>query len=147
MKELDITFSELKVMTNRMLCLVKRTVGNNEKLSLRKAFYQDLGVTDSDWDSFLEEYEKEFNCQLEGLNYDDYFEDRPTWKDFLLFPLRILTLPLFLLPERQAKHIKKTLYPFNESKHRLTIGDLVLSAIAKKFVKREQTQIKIKYNR
>jgi hypothetical protein len=127
-----------------MYNLVRRTLGVNEKLTLKKAFCEDLGVIELDWDSFLEEYEKEFKCQLEGLNYDDYFERRATLKDYLLFPLRILCLPLLLLPDRHFRSIKTIFYPNTEISHKLTIGDLVLSAIAKKFVKREQTKIRIK---
>lgn len=144
MNELHVTYSELKETTGRMLCLVRNTVGGNEKLTLRKAFCEDLGVIELDWDSFLEEYEKEFNCSLEGLEYENYFKRKMALGDYLLFPVRIFALPLLLVPKRHLRRINKFLYPNRELGEKLTIGDLVLSAIAKKFVKREQVRIIIK---
>jgi hypothetical protein len=63
---MNIKFKELKETSVRMRALVKRTLGtdSNSRIS-----FDDLGVTGLDWDSFLEEYNREFGIELNGLIY------------------------------------------------------------------------------
>jgi hypothetical protein len=145
MEELFLTYSELKNTIDKMYRLIRSIVGNSERLNLKVAMYQDLEIIGMDWDNFLEEYEKEFNCRLEGLNYNDYFAEEVTERGILLIPLRILTLPALLLPNNSNIYKKIKGIFIDNSKLRLTVGDLVISAIAKKFVKRENVKIIIKY--
>ncbi len=143
MTEILVTYSEAKDTIKRMYSLIRRTLsGQRIKLTLETSIYQDLGVLGLDWDSFLEEFEKEFDSNLEGLQYNIYFDEEGIeWSDIFLFPFRVVFLPFRLLPEKWTKSIRNVLY---RNKKRLTIGDLVLSAMAKKFTKREQTILKIK---
>lgn len=146
MTELSITYSEAKDTIEKMYSLIRRTIaGQREKLTLETAIYQDLGVIGLDWDSFIEEYEKEFNTTLEGLEYKIYFKERVSFRDILLIPLRIAYLPLLILPKNWTSPIRNILFKQEERKDKLTIGDLILSVIAKKFTKREETKIRIKY--
>jgi len=93
---------------------------------------------------FLEEYEKEFNAQLHGLEYTDYFPNESlTFMDFLLGLTRLLWLLVFYFPARLLGIKKENIFWYTEPQL-LTIGDLVLSALAGEFVKREQTVIKIR---
>ena len=103
-----------------------------------------LGVLGLDWDLFLEEYEKEFKAQLHGLKYTDYFDEEVlSLKDILLIPIRILWLLFIFVPARLLGIEKKKIIWYKEQPP-LTVGDLVLSAIAGEFVKRERAEIKIK---
>jgi hypothetical protein len=145
MNELQATIPELKKTIKDMYSFVNNELGPEKKLTLKTAI-SDLGVADLDMISFLMDYEEVFKGCLAGLNYDEYFDPPPTWKDYLLFPVRLVTFPVMLLPRRYTRRFRKLLYPHNEPERRLTIGDLVLSAIAGKFVKREQTKIIIKSN-
>lgn len=127
-----------------MIHLVQRTLAGNEQINLRTSINYDLGILGLDWDTFLEEYESEFNAQLHGLVYTDYFDEEvPSLKNILLIPIRILWLLLVYLPARLLGINKKRIFWYKEQPP-LTVGDLVLSAIAGQFVKREKAEIKIK---
>lgn len=144
MRELNVSYTELKLTTKKMYLLVYEMYGFDKKINLKTAFYQDLGVFEDDWDIFLENYEKEFNCYLEGLKYNEYFielNEVNVLRNIFYF----LLSPLYLINCKFTKQLKKSFSPVIKLKSRLTIGDLILSAIAKKFVKREQTQINILY--
>lgn len=149
MKKLSVTYSELRSTTNRMFLLVGKTIGKNKKINLNTTFYQDLEIVGSDWDNFLKEYENEFKCRLVGLCYEDYFKEEITEKDLILAPLRLLTFPLMFLPNKSNIYIKlkEILYTIDKSKGKLTIGDLIVSAIAKEFIKRDNIKLIVKYAR
>ena len=144
MTEIQIPYSDLKIAVSKTYSLIRKMVGNKVSLNLNTALYQDLSIYGTDWDCFLEEYEKEFQCQLPGLNYCEYFKEEINTKDLFLVPLRIIAFPFFLLPKQSLvyRKVNKILFPIDSSKKRLTIGDLVISAIAKKFTKREEVKIK-----
>ncbi|MEO6834061.1 MAG: DUF1493 family protein [Chitinophagaceae bacterium] len=122
--------------------LVQRTVGGQENINLRASLNFDLGVADLDWDMFLEQYEKEFNTRLQGLNYNEYFSDGLTYKELALLPLRLVWLLFLFLPARFIGFKKDEIAWYREQPQ-LTIGDLVLSAIAHRFVRRDEVTIKI----
>ena len=144
MTEIQIPYSDLKTTVSKTYSLVRKVVGNKESLKLTTAFYQDLNIYGTDWDCFLEEYEKEFQCQLPGLKYCEYFKEEVNTKDLFLVPLRIIAFPFFLFPKQSLvyKKVNEILFPIDDSKKRLTVGDLIVSAITKKFTKREEVKIK-----
>jgi len=115
-----------------MRTLVKRTLGSD---SNSKTSFGELGVIGLDWDSFLEEYYKEFGVELHRLNYSDHFhEEVPTVRDILLFPFRFGRLILLTIIGRRDL-IKQN--------PRLTVGDLIVSVHAGRFAKREDTEIRV----
>ena len=67
MQEFITTYSDLRKATERLKNLMRRTVSFKEELSYKIALYQDLGVIGLDWDVFLEEYKKAFDCSLTNL--------------------------------------------------------------------------------
>ncbi|GGK89683.1 DUF1493 family protein [Rufibacter glacialis] len=143
-KEVYTSFSELRRTSEKMLKLVQRTLAGQEPVNLRTSINDDLGIAGLDWDMFLEEYEKEFKAQLHGLEYTDYFpKEGLTFVDSLLGWTRLLWLLIIYLPARLLEIEKKKILWYTEPQA-LTIGDLVLSALAGEFVKREQAVIKIK---
>ncbi len=118
-----------------MLKLVQTTLAGQEPISLKTSVDDDLGIAGLDWDMFLEEYEKEFKAQLQGLEYTDYFpKEGLTFVDFLLGLTRLLWLLLIYHPARLLNIEKKNTFWYSEPQV-LTIGDLVLSALAGEFLK------------
>ncbi|MFC0609796.1 hypothetical protein ACFFGQ_18805 [Rufibacter quisquiliarum] len=143
-KEVYTSFSELRRTSEQMLRLVQRTLAGNVEINLRTSINYDLGILGLDWDIFLEEYEVTFKAQLHGLIYTDYFDEEvPPLKDILLIPIRIFWLLLVYIPARLVGINKNRIFWYKEQPP-LTVGDLVLSAIAGQFVKREKAEIKIK---
>jgi len=143
-KEVYTSFSELRRTSEQMLKLVQRTLAGQEPINLRTSINEDLGIAGLDWDMFLEEYENEFNAQLHGLEYTDYFpKEGLTFVDFLFVLLRLLWLLTIFIPARLLGIEKKKIFWYTEPKI-LTIGDSALSALVGEFVKREQTVIKIR---
>jgi len=131
-QEINIKFKDLKDTSVRMQTLVKRTLGSD---SNSRTSFDDLGVIGLDWDSFLEEYRKEFGVELHGLNYSDYFQEEvPTLHDLLLFPFRLGRL--IILKSIGREDLIKQKPP-------LTLGDLVVSVHAGRFAKREETEIRV----
>ncbi len=131
---INIRFSELKDTMARMKSLVQRTLGVNE-INSRTSFNDDLGVIGLDWDSFVEEYQKEFGVTLEGLDYSKYFEEEVlSVSDVLLLPYRLIRVLILSLADRRD---------LIRQKPPLTIGDLVLSVHAKRFVRRSDIEIRL----
>src|SRR5687768_5741925 len=96
---INIKFMDLKDTSVRMRALVNRTLGTG---SNSRTSFDDLGVMGLDWDSFLEEYQKEFGVELKGLNYSDYFQEEvPTLRDILLFPFRLVRLIILTIIGRR----------------------------------------------
>ena len=128
---INTKFKDLKNTSVRMRTLVKSTLGSD---SNSRTSFDDLGVIGLDWDSFLEEYHKEFGVELHGLKYSDYFQEEiPTLRDMLLFPFRFGGLIIFTIIGRRD---------LIKQKPQLTVGDLIVSVHAGRFAKREDTEIR-----
>ena len=128
---INTEFKDLKNTIVKMQALVKRTLGAD---SNSRTSFDDLGVIGLDWDSFLEEYQKEFGVQLKGLNYSDYFQEEvPTLRDILLFPFHLIRLIILTIVGRRD---------LIKQKPQLTVGDLIVSVHARRFAKREDTEIR-----
>ncbi len=80
-------------------------------MKVNKSFYQDYGIFGGDWNYFIEEFEKKFNQNLEGLEYERFFIEEGDFRNIF----------------RKVK------------KERLTIGDIVLSVLNGKFTERKNT--------
>src|SRR4051812_30013138 len=96
-QEMNIKFKELKDTSVRMRTLVKRTLGTD---SNSRTSFDDLGVAGLDWDSFLEEYNKEFGVELKGFNYSHYFTEGISdisFSDVFFFPYRLTRLLILKL--------------------------------------------------
>lgn len=129
---INTKFKELKDTSVRMQALVKRTLGTD---SNSRTSFDDLGVIGLDWDSFLDEYQKEFGVELSGLNYSDYFQEEVlTLRDVLLLPFQLVRLIILTIVGRRD---------LLKQKSQLTVGDLILSVHAGRFVKREETEIRM----
>jgi hypothetical protein len=131
---MTIKFKELKDTSARMRALVKRTLGAD---SNSRTSFDELGVAGLDWNSFIEEYNNEFRIELKGLNYSDYFADGISdlsFNDLLLFPYRLSRRIIFKLTGQRGRINQKS---------NLTIGDLILSVHAGRFVKREDVEIRL----
>lgn len=129
---INTKFKDLKDTSVRMQVLVKRTLGTD---SNSRTSFDDLGVMGLDWDSFLDEYQKEFGVELKGLNYSDYFQEEvPTLRDVLLLPFRLVRLIILTIVGRRD---------LIKQKPQLTVGDLILSVHAGRFAKREDTEIRV----
>ncbi len=147
MTTVEVEYTVIRSVLERMYGLVRRTIAGSERTTLQTAIYHDLGVLGLDWDEFLVEYEKEFNCQMVGLTYEDYFDNegvalKDLWKlPVILVWLLFITLPAWIL----RLDTQKLKHPWSmPDKPRLTIGDLVVSVILKRFEKRENIKITIK---
>ena len=129
-----IKLRELRGTVVRMRTLVQRTLGVRNVNSIT-SFNDDLGVIGLDWDSFLEEYRKEFGIELEGLDYSTYFDEEALpLSDTLLLPYRLVRLLILSLIGR------RDLIPH---KPPLTVGDLIVSVHAGRFVKRADIEIRL----
>lgn len=129
-----IKLGELRNIVVRMRTLVDKTLGVKE-VNSRASFNDELGVIGLDWDSFLDEYNKEFGIQLDGLDYSKYFDEETLLlSDILLLPYRLgRLLILTLIGRRDMIPRKKP----------LTVGDLIVSVHAGRFVERGETDIRL----
>jgi hypothetical protein len=116
-----------------MRALIKRTLGVD---SDSRTAFEDMGVEGLDWDSFVEEYHKEFGVELKGLKYQDYFtEGVPiALSDIFLFPYRLTRLTILKLTGQSDKLNRRAI---------LTTGDLILSVHAGQFVKRDDIEVRL----
>lgn len=128
---INTKFKDLRQTSVRMQALVKRTLGSE---SNSRTSFDELGVAELDWNSFLDEYYKEFGVELTELDYADYFTDSISFTDILLFPYTVTRLIYLKLTGRYRQFYRSST---------LTTGDLILSVHAKRFVKREHVFIKL----
>lgn len=118
-----------------------------EKISLRTSINNDLSVQGDDIDLILERLHKDFDCELNGLHFYNYFMDEGEISGMapivlILLPIRILGF-LTTLPfnKKLAKRILN-INPY-ERHPDLTVADLVTSVIEKKWAPRQTRNFKL----
>lgn len=140
-EKIHMTFSELRFLSTSVIQMLSKESGvSTDKISLNTAVNNDFGIQGDDWDTILQRLQEDFDCELDGLNFYDYFIDEVQIANRL--PAHLLYLPiqclLFLL-----------IYPFNRAKASvfwnrelfkthpdLTVADLITSIVKKKWAPR-----------
>lgn len=144
---IDISYSELRNITNRIIKLVHLTTGHKQdKITISTSINNEIGIEGDDWDYVLIALKEKEGLIMEGFNFYDYFYDEgqlveKTFKALILFPLSLI-MYVFLLKWTSTK-FKDYSFIKNTGKPDLTIGDLITSKIEGKFVKREDRIFKI----
>lgn len=122
--EVKQSILDLKKLTEET-CSIKLS-----RIKLTDPYYQDYGVVEMDWDNFFGKYDSRFNSELIGLEYEKYFPE------ILPYETALQNIFFLIASVFSKKYYRKKL-KINE-KERLEVGDLVLSKISKKFVKRSE---------
>lgn len=143
MEKITAKYSEVKKTILEVKKLTADSCGiKQSKINLKKSYYQDFKIYELDWDFFLEEYEKKFNTNLNGLKYERFF---PEVKDQILYlkstPLIIFYKLLSIFDKKYKAELKKLNSQFKKDLEKLTVGDIVLSFLAKKFVERKNVKL------
>ena len=142
MINLNATYSEVKNSILEVKTLTATSCGiKYSKINLNKSYYQDFKIYELEWDFFLEEYENKFNSNLEGLDYDRFF---PEIGDQLLHlkatPKIIIYKLLSFFDKNKKLEVQRLEKQFTKNFEKLTVGDIVLSVLAKKFVERKKNK-------
>lgn len=112
------------------------------KINLNSSYYRDFKVCDLDWDFFLEEYEKKFNSNLNGLEYERFFPEIEDQIAHLKATPKIILYKLLSIFDNKYKlELQKLNLSFKKKLEKLTVGDIVLSVLAKKFVERKNIKL------
>ncbi|MCG9791366.1 DUF1493 family protein [Flavobacterium algicola] len=143
MEKIGAKYSEVKNAILEVKILTANCCGiKYSKINLNKSFYQDFKVYELDWDSFLEEYEKKFNSNLYGLKYGRFFPEVEDQIINLKATPRIIFYKLLSLFDKKYKlELQKLNSRFKKDLGKLTVGDIVLSVLAKKFVERKNVKL------
>jgi len=149
-KTIEISYSDLRNITNRIIDIVYETTGYKKgRISISTSINNEIGVQGDDWDYVLIALQEKEGIVLEGFNFYDYFYDegqlqQETFKGIFLLSLRFI-LYIFLFKWTSTK-FKDNLFTTNSGKPNLTVGDLITSKIEGKFVKRHDRIFKINKN-
>jgi hypothetical protein len=143
MQKITAKYSEVRNAILEVKNLTENCCGiKSSKISLNKSYYQDFGIYELDWDFFLDEYEKKFNSNLDGLKYERFF---PEIGDKILYlkatPKIIFYKLLSIFDKKYKLELQKLNSKFKKDLEKLTVGDIVLSVLAKKFVERKNIQL------
>ena len=143
MEQITCKYSVVKNAILEVKNLTEKCCGiKASKLHLNKSYYQDFGIYELDWDSFLNEYEKKFNSNLYGLKYERFF---PEIEDQILYikatPKILFYKTLSLFAKKYKCEIHKLDLKFKKDLEKLTVADIVLSVLAKKFVERKNIKL------
>jgi hypothetical protein len=143
MEKITAKYSEVKNAIQEVKKLTENSCGiKYSKIDLKKSYYQDFKVHELDWDFFIEEYEKKFNSNLKGLKYERFF---PEVENQVLYLKSIPTIIFYKLVSFFDKKYKAELQTLNsqfkKDLEKLTVGDIVLSVLAKKFVERKNVKL------
>ena len=145
MEQLNIKYSELRITVERLFSLTKRIEGDDCILSLKTSVNNDLQYLDLDWDYFLLQIENEFSTQMEGLVYEEYFPEvgytvTELWKipmDLIIWIYNLISINILHLSSKKLK------LPWNKNYPDLSLGDLVVSILFKRFIRRKDVKINI----
>ena len=141
-------YSVLREASNQVLEFTKNYVGD-EDINLRTSIAEDLSLWELDGYIFLDDFQEKFGIKLPDDAYD--YVCPPVLKLRFLEKLSfailfVVAFPLIMLralfiqndpPEILGKKIKR-------NRKRLTLGDLVMTLVVGKFVKRENLKIELK---
>ena len=140
MQEINVTYSEIKEVTNVIRSLVSEVaVIELKKVYSKSSINNDIGIDGDDWDDILIPFIEKYN-DIDGFLFHDYFHDEAQIGNafalaLLLFPIKIL-LSLLILPV--SKYWAKVIIKFSVLKEKppIFLGDLIATALVGRFVKR-----------
>lgn len=131
-----------------MIEMVSDVTGEpKDKINLRTSINNDLSIHGDDVDLILERLHKDFDCELEGLYFYDYFMDESEISGMapivlILLPVRILGfLAIYPFDKKLAKRIWN-ISPYDRHPD-LTVADLVTSVVEKKWAHRQTRRFKL----
>lgn len=134
MEIIHAKYSEVKEIVLEVKKLIAETCAVKiSKIKLTDAFYQDYDLVELDWDFFLEKFNLKFNTELIGLKYEKYFPDLLPYKNSL-------GNLIFIIKSQFSKKYRDRTLGINKL-GRLEVGDLILSVLCKKFVKRDTVKL------
>lgn len=142
MEKITAKYSEVKNAILEVKSLTADCGIKYSKINLENSYWQDFKIHELDWDFFLEEFEKKFNLNLDGLEYkrffpevlDQFFRLRAT-------PKIIFYKGLSFFDKKYKNEVNRLNAKFKEELERLTVGDLVLCVLTKKFVERDKIEL------
>lgn len=143
MEKITAKYSEVK---NAILEVKKQTANccgvRYSKINLDKSYYQDFQIYDMDWDFFIKEYEEKFNSNLNGLEYERFFPEIEDQIAYLKATPKIILYKLLSTFDKKYKlEVQKLHLSFKKKLEKLTVGDIALSVLAKKFVERKNIKL------
>ncbi len=148
METIEVTYTELRnIVRDFITVFSKNGAFKDEPICLRTSINFDLGIDGDDWDEFLYELVEKHNLKLDGFEFYKFFHDEGQISNGLIFA--ILFLPFVLLRYLIERGWKKQKFGeffedrLGDKKDSLSIGDLVVSKLSGKFVKRSQVQVKL----
>lgn len=143
MQNLNAKYSEVKDAILEVKKLTAACCGiKYSEIDLYKSYYQDFKIYELEWDNFLEEYENKFHSDLEGLEYERFFpEIGDQILHFKATPKIIIYKLLSFFDKNKKLELHKLQKQLTKNLEKLTVGDIVLSVLAKKFVERKEIKL------
>ena len=116
MQEINVTYSEIKEVTNVIRSLVSEVAGIElKKVYSKSSINNDIGIDGDDWDDILIPFIEKYN-DIDGFLFHDYFHDEAQIGN--AFALALL------------------LFSVLKEKPPIFLGDLIATALVGRFVKR-----------
>ncbi len=143
MKIITAKYSEVKNTILEVKTLTAKCCGiKYSKVNLNKSYWQDFKIYELDWDFFLEEYERNFESNLDGLEYERFFPEIEVQLARLKVSPKMILYQLLSIFDRKYKlELEMLNSKFKKKLEHLTVGDIVLSVLAKKFVERKNIKL------
>lgn len=149
MSSIEVTFPELRSVTVRIINIVAESSGvNRNKISIKSSINYDIGIDGDDWDDLLYMLIEKEQINFEGFEASKYFyNEGELSNNIIYFILFVPFIFITFLIDRAWKYTSFKEYFSkrfgDDKKQKLTVGDLVVSKFAGKFVHRNGKQFKI----
>jgi hypothetical protein len=151
MEDINIKLSELKHISNSILSILSEISGvEKEKINFKTSINNDLGIQGGILEEIIITCEEVFKTDFSGLKYSEYFYDdyelsKLKTINFYLIPIRLVLFSATVLFNKKFAR-KAIRYTLLENKKPLTVGDLITSAVEKRFVQRKERSFRLIYN-
>ncbi|QNF31853.1 DUF1493 family protein [Adhaeribacter swui] len=165
MEAVEIRYSYLREVSESVVNFIKTEYWWEDDTNFKSSIENDLGITGDDAVELLEKFAQKFKVDLDGFDFSKYFSPEGVYVNPLLIPIIALLITLFLV----KTFIAGIVYPFDSEQgkkifnfinsdqinkffnkiwpsklEKLTVEDLITTAIKGKFIKRETVKFVIK---
>ncbi|NOQ74578.1 MAG: DUF1493 family protein [Crocinitomix sp.] len=154
--KIEISYTELKSVYSQVLSFVHKEAPWDKNTNATTQIENDLELIGWDNESFFESFSNKFTVDFSQMEYAEYFDPEmgpdleSVFHFFVFLPLFVLKTFIFLLfwpfSSEIASKIRNFSFIANQEnpKKDVTIGDLVVSVIQKRFSERRDFKIELK---
>lgn len=149
MRNIEVTFAELRSVTTRIINIVAESGGvDQNEISIKSSINYDIGIDGDDWDDLLYKLVEKEHMNFEGFEFSKYFNSETEISNNMVY--YVLFVPFIFMTfsiDRAWRHTTFKEYFSKrfggENKQKLTVGDLIASKFAGKFIHRNEKRFKL----